>query len=148
MTMDDTGFTIEDAIIINRNFEGREGKFNDEGDRNFCLVLPEEAVPALEEDGWNIRWTKPNDEGASVPFTSINIGYKFRPPHVVLISGDSSTLLDEDGIAMLDWADIISVDVGIRARPWTNNSGSGTKGWLKSLYVTIAYDPLRAKYGV
>lgn len=148
MTLEETGFTIEDAEIFYTNFEGREGRFNAEGDRSFCVTIPEDAVPDMEEEGWNIRWRDRADERARTAYTQINVGYKIRPPRIVLISGESHTLLGEDEISMLDWADIISVDLTVRKRPWTNNNGAGIKGWLQSMYVTIAYDRLREKYGV
>jgi hypothetical protein len=47
---------------------------------------------------------------------------------------------------MLDWVDIINVDLIVRPYAWTVNQKSGVKAYLQSLYVTIEEDPLEIKY--
>ena len=43
------GQTIEinNAKIIFKNFSGKPGVYNKEGDRNFCLLLPDDAAGCL-----------------------------------------------------------------------------------------------------
>lgn len=46
---------IEDADITFLNFQGKEGDYNREGDRNFCIVIPNQNDAVLMyNDGWNI----------------------------------------------------------------------------------------------
>ena len=54
---------LEDARIGFRNFSGKEGPYNRSGDRNFSLFLEPDIAKAMEEDGWNIRYLTPRDEG-------------------------------------------------------------------------------------
>jgi hypothetical protein len=47
--------TLENVRLIYRNFSGREGRFNKEGERQFCAILPEELAGKMLQDGWNIK---------------------------------------------------------------------------------------------
>ena len=40
-------FIVEDARIIFRNFSGKEGQYNREGDRNFAVVLPPDIAQQM-----------------------------------------------------------------------------------------------------
>jgi hypothetical protein len=145
----DKTFMVEDAQLIFRNFEGREQTFNPAGQRNFCCILDLDTAQAMEADGWNIRWTTPKEEGdVPKPYIKIKVGYKIFPPRAVLIAGGVSTHLDEDHVGMLDWVDIAKVDLFAHASEWNHGNKSGTSAYLKSIFVTIAEDPLEIKYGV
>lgn len=145
-------FVMEDVQIIYRNFEGRKTEFNDEGNRNFAVVLPPEIALTLTEWGWNVKRPKPRpgDDGEIVgdPFLPVEVGYKIRPPKITMISNLSGkkTLLGQDDVRVLDWVDIVKVDLTVRGRAWQNAQGSGIKCWLQTMYITIEEDPLDAKY--
>ena len=54
---------IDDAKIIYRNFAGVGSKFNREGDRNFAVLIEDEALAEqLTNDGWNVKIKLPRDE--------------------------------------------------------------------------------------
>ncbi len=44
-------FMVEDARLIFRNFAGKEGQYNREGDRNFAVILPDDVAEQMEKDG-------------------------------------------------------------------------------------------------
>ena len=146
--------TFEGASITYRNFSGLEGRFNAKGNRNFTLILGEEAARAMEADGWNIRWQKPYEEGdPERPILEVSLKYRTRdgaelrrPPRVVLITGRGKTPLDEDMVSLLDWAEITNVDLIINPSYWEVQGRSGIKAYVQSLYVTIREDPLELKY--
>lgn len=145
-------FMVENAQIIFRNFEGKESQYNREGDRNFAVILDHDVAEAMLADGWNVRYLKlPEDseEGdLPTPYIQVSVSFKNRPPRVVLLTASSRTQLDEDSVAVLDWADIETADLIARGYDWVVNGKTGTKAYLQSLFVTIREDPLEAKYAI
>jgi hypothetical protein len=142
-------FQVEEAAIIFRNFAGKEQQYNREGDRNFAVILPEDIDIQMLEDGWNVRYLKPREEGdAPVPYISVAVNFKNRPPRVVLLTSTSRTQLDESSVEILDWADIKKADLIARGFDWFVNGKSGTKAYLQTMFVTIEEDALERKYAI
>lgn len=141
---------IEDAKLMYRNFEGRETAYNQAGNRNFCVILPStEFAEQLRADGWNVRYTEPRDEGdVPIPYIQVTVGYKIRPPRVVMITSRGRVPLGEDTVGTLDWVNFKTVDLIFRPRVWTHGIKSGTKAYLQSLFATIEEDYLEQKYGI
>lgn len=140
--------TIEDARIVFRNFSGKEGQYNREGDRNFAVILEDELAEQMAADGWNVKYLKPREEDDSpTPYVQVKVKYgKARPPRVVLITSRGRTQLDEDTIMILDWADIELVDLIIRPYEWDVNGRTGITAYLQTIFITIAEDELERKY--
>lgn len=139
---------IENAHIIFRNFSGEESKFNRKGNRNFCVVIDDpEQAQLLAEDGWNVKILRPREEGDEpTHYIQVTVSYANVPPHVILITSNNKTVLDDESIGTLDFAEFKNVDLIIRAYQWSINDKSGVKAYLKSMYVTINEDPLAEKY--
>lgn len=149
--MSDTAktFMVEDAPIIFRNFAGKEGQYNREGDRNFAVILPEDVAKQMLEDGWNVRYLEAREEGDSdTPYISVAVNFNNRPPRVVLLTTTTRTQLDENSVDVLDWADIKTADLIARGYDWSVNGKTGTKAYLQSLFVTIEEDALEQKYSI
>ena len=149
MPTQDNTVLMEGVRIIFRNFSGREGQYNREGDRNFAVLLDDKVANAMAEDNWNVKWLRPrNEDEEETPqaYLPIAVNFKGRPPRIVLVTSRGRTHLDEDSIEMLDWADILNVDLIVRPYEWTVNNKSGIKAYLQSLYVTIEEDALEMKY--
>lgn len=144
---DDGTLIMEDARIVFRNFAGAEGMYNREGDRNFCVLLDEDTARMMQEDGWNIKRLKPRD-GAEIgtAYIQVSVGFKGRPPRIVMITSRGRTDLGEDECILLDWADINKVDLIVRPYHWNVNGRTGVKAYLKSIFVVIQEDYLELKY--
>ena len=145
----DNVVVMEGVRIIFRNFAGKEGQYNREGDRNFAVLLDEKVANDMAEDGWNIKWLKPREEEEEEEqqaYMSVSVNFKGRPPRVVLVTSRGRTNLDEDSVEMLDWADITNVDLIVRPYEWSVNGKTGIKAYLQSIYITIEEDALELKY--
>lgn len=143
--------TVEGARIIFRNFAGKEGQYNREGDRNFALVLPDEEAEQMLDDGWNVKYLRARDEDETpTPYVQVSVSYKGRPPRVVMITkthGQTRRVtLPEDLIELLDFADLSSVDVILNPYQWSVNGNTGVKAYLKTIFATVQLDALEEKY--
>lgn len=145
----DNTVLMESVRIIFRNFAGKEGQYNREGDRNFAVLLDDTVANSMAEDGWNVKWLKPREEDeeeTQQAYLQVSVNFKGRPPRVVLVTTRGRTNLDETTIEELDWVDIKNVDLIVRPYEWVVNNKSGIKAYLQSIYVTIEEDPLQIKY--
>lgn len=143
--------TFEDAHIFFRNFAGREQMYNAEGNRNFCVSIPDEKLAQqMIKDGWNVKQKEVTDEGEQLPpYIQVTVRFDILPPTIVMITSKARTMLDETTVDTLDWAEIETVDLNVNARIWTTDDGrSRIKAYLKSMYVTIAEDDLAKKYAI
>jgi len=142
-------FMVEDAKIIFRNFAGKEGQYNREGDRNFAVILPPDVAEQMLKDGWNVRALEAREEGdEDTPYITVAVNFNNRPPRVVLLTSTTRTQLDENSVDLLDWADILTADLIARGYDWSVGDKHGTKAYLQSLFVTIEEDALERKYSI
>ena len=138
---------IENAQIVFRNFAGHEGKYNKEGERDFCVLLDPDVAEDMRRDGWNIRTLKAREEGEpGTPYVNVQVSYKGRPPMIYMITSRGRTAIDENSVELLDWAEIRNADLILRPYNWDVNGEQGVKAYLKSLYLTIEEDYLDQKY--
>lgn len=142
--------TLEDVRLVFRNFEGKAGQYNREGDRNFAALIDTDVAEKMMRNGWNIKWLQPredDEEQLAQAYIKVKVHYGGgRPPRVVMITSRGRNDLGEDLIDTLDWVDIKNVDLIIRPYEWEVNGNTGVTAYLKTLYVTINEDELDLKY--
>lgn len=142
-------FMVEGTRLIYRNFAGKIGPYNATGQREFSVVLPMEEADRLASLGWNVKIKEPQEEGDEpFAFITVKVNFKFKPPRIVIMTTKARTQLDEDGVAVLDYADINFADVICNASYWTTNGKSGISAYCKSLFVQIEEDALEQKYAI
>lgn len=140
--------SIENAHIMFRNFAGRADQYTRQGDRNFCVVIDDaEEALTLQNDGWNVKTLKPREEG-DLPtyYINVSVSYNVAPPMIYLIAGRKKTVMSEDAIEALDYAEIRGVDLILNPYRWEVNKKTGIKAYLKTMYVTIEQDQFAGKY--
>lgn len=143
----DENITFRDAQILFKNFEGRETQYNRAGDRNFCVVIPDDLAPILRNDGWNVKTLEPKEEGQQPKhYMKVSVSFKGRPPLVALISSRGRNNLSVTEIDILDWVDIARVDLIVRPYHWAVRGDNGISAYLKTMFVTMDEDELMREY--
>jgi hypothetical protein len=150
-----SNFKVEGAKLIFKNFRGEKNDFNDEGNRNFGVLLSDDDAEMLKKDGWNVKYlkAKPDDpEEYRQPWLPVKVKFGDIPPIAYLvIPGDNpkKVKLDEETIDQLDWTYIEFADLIVRPYNYPARQGrpAGISAYLKSIYCTIRQDDLEAKYG-
>ena len=143
-----SNIVFDNCRIGFRNFSGKEGKFNPPGKKNFCVFIDDtDLAKRLEGDGWNIRYLAPRNEGEE-PQALLNVGVSYDPypPVIYLVTSTQKTLLDDNTVGMLDWAEIKNIDLVVRPYNYEVNGRAGVKAYCKSMYVTIIEDEFADKY--
>lgn len=139
--------SISGATIKFLNFSGKEGRYNPAGRRHFTVLLDDDIAEDLLHDGWNVRYLEPRDASEKrQACLQVAVSYQNYPPKVAMVTSRGVSILDEETVGALDWADIESVDLVISPYNWTMNGKSGVKAYLKTMYATIAEDPFESKY--
>lgn len=140
---------IEGAKLVLRNFQGRAGEYNDEGDRNFGVLLDDGLAEDLERDGWSVKRFKPKPDdptGYMQPWLKVRYG-KFEPT-AVLINSRGKVNLTRETIGQLDWTMIRNCDLIITGTPYKGRGGrpDGISAYMAAIYVTVLEDEFAAKY--
>lgn len=142
---------IEGAKLIFKNFQGKASNYNDDGNRNFGVLLDDETAELLENDGWNVKFLKPrvdDPEQYRQPWLSVKVKFNPYPPVAMLINSRGKKRLTEETIDQLDWSIIKNCDLIIRPYNYPSVGGrpAGVSAYLKAIYVTISEDEFSDKY--
>lgn len=143
---------MEGARLVFRNFSGKETQYNEEGNRNFGLVINPEEVDMLRGDGWNVKSYRGRDadpEDEPLYYLPVKVKYGKIPPIITMITSRGKMRLDEEDVNQLDWTIMRNVDVVVRPYhypPMAGRPEGGISAYLKSLYVEIEEDDFDQKY--
>jgi hypothetical protein len=134
--------------IIFKNFAGEKSQFNKAGDRNFSVLIEDEALAmALQDQGWNIRELRSRDDEPPNHHLPVKVEFEGGfPPRVVAIKSAGRLSLDSGTIAMLDYMPVLEADVVINPYNWDVNGVQGVKAYLRTMYAVIDEDEFDVKY--
>lgn len=142
---------FDNARIIFRNFAGRRDTYNKNGDRNFCLVIPnQEIADELMADtnrygaGWNVK-VKVNEDATYIHLP-VKVNFDGKPPVIYLVTNGKKTRLDEDTVACLDDIDIAYVDLDISPYDGEGMYGPFRSAYLRSMCVYQEVDRFAARF--
>lgn len=153
ITRDERGaLLVEDATIIFKNFAGRAGKFNKEGERSFALVIEDpELAQSLREEGWNVKIMPARTEDEGV-FCYLSVAVVFPtaernfPIKIVQFTKNGPVELNAETVGLLDMARFSSCKVAIRPYNWTTSTGSGIKAYLRTMHVVLEEGDFASDY--
>lgn len=141
--------------IMFRNFEGVANKYNNAGDRNFCLIIDEELAEELEAKGFTIKRTKGNEDYDSVPYIKIKVGFTLKdgsdnayPPKIFKIDSSGMKRLDKNTVKVLDGSRFKFVDLVFSGNPYQDRDTGATRysAYLSNFYGTIEENDLEREY--
>ena len=141
--------------LIFRNFEGAAGKFNNAGDRNFCLIIDEELAGELQSKGFSIKHTKARDDYDSVPYIKIKVGFTLKdgtdnpyPPKIYKIDSTGMKQLDKTNVKFLDGARITKADLIFSGYQYEDRETGEIRysAYLRNLYAEIEENDLEREY--
>jgi hypothetical protein len=133
---------IDDARLVFKNFEGRREQYNDEGDRNFAIVIPtDEMKDALVAAGWNVTIKAPRTpEEDPFMYLKVKVRFNMYGPTAYLNSNGNPRTLDEGTIGMLDHIKLARVDLDIRPYDWNHGGRSGRTAYLERIHAVQGFD--------
>lgn len=136
-------------IIFAPNFSGiARSAYDRDGVRKFSVIVNDDAVLArLQDEGWNIKHTNPDEDGNYVYFIDLFVSYRIKPPVIKMGVGKRLVALDETTIAQLDRAQIIDVNVAFTGSRWERPNGDfGIKAYLDEALFVIAEPVFSSMY--
>lgn len=145
--------TIRDAQIIFRNFTGKPGPYNEEGERSFAVLLDEALGDELAKRGLNIKpLRKKEDEDDQMFYLPVAVSYKIRPPRVYMVTGDGDRIplrkqmMPQDLVHMMDELDLGASHMVLSVSKYEVRGTKGKKCYLQSFFGHVMLDELEQEY--
>jgi len=132
---------IADAQIkwVFSHFDGREDTFNQEGDHNFTVIIPEREALELKEQGWSIREVPGYEEGDPPEFLlKVKISSRFFDElKIYLIKNNRKYRAEKRDLADIKRSTTTRIDLVIKPSRWTHGNNSGVTAYVEELYAHI-----------
>lgn len=130
---------IKNARIVKKNFSG--DRYGD-GQRTFGVIIPDDMVPALQKDGWNVRFFMPKQDdptGYQQAWLPVKVKFGNYPPSIILVTSRGQVVLNEYTVGQLDKTRIASIDVEIRPYSYPSIKGrpAGVSAWLNAMVAIM-----------
>lgn len=130
------------------HFDGREDTFNNEGDHNFTIILPEATAKELLELGWTgLKENAPYEEGDPPEWTmKIKISDRYEMPRIFLIKNDRKLRADMGDLRDIRRDTCEQLDVIITPSRWINGPRSGVTAYVKEMYAKVKQSRFADQY--
>jgi hypothetical protein len=147
--------TFRNAQIIFRNFTGKAGPYNEEGERSFAVLLDEDLAKQLHDRGMNIKPIKKregDEDDEQMYYLPVAVSYRIRPPRVYMVTGDGDvmplrkTLLTEDLLSMMDNLELAEAHMVVAISNYDVRGTKGKKAYLQSFFGHVLMDELEQEY--
>ena len=130
-----------------RNFGGEVRQFNDDGKRNFSVLVEPKYIPFLEKEGVYIKdFTEKKGGGKKKTFVKIFINYdSIVKPEIYVRRGkkEDFVMLSPDKVGMLNKANFDNVELVVD--PYKRDN-TPVLLYLSRGFFTMHVDPISAKY--
>lgn len=141
---------IKNAPVLYSNLIGREGNFNEAGQRGFTIILSNAQAAELMEKGFNVKTIKEDNRQADYygdGFTSLAISIR-RDQSLDAIRLNGALIRYGWELPNLDYGFDMGfathVNVKIQGVQWSMDAGGGrhgVKAYLENAQFTTMYDP-------
>lgn len=145
------------AQIGLRNFEGREGRYNKDGERSFAIFLTEEQAIELINQGLNVKPPKFDEEGNQLgrSFLKVKVRFDIMPPEIFFSRGEEDEngkiiikLLPMSELRTIDNADLEYCDLKVNVREWSKGPNKGKSVYLDSGVFIAKRNPMIERYNI
>lgn len=145
------------AQIGLKNLEGREGRYNKEGERSFAIFLTPDQANELIEQGLNVKPPKFDEEGNQLgrSFIKVKVRFDIYPPEVFFSRGELDNAgniiirqLPSSEMRTIDNADIEFADLKVNVRGWEKGPNSGKTVYLASGVFVAKPNPMMDRYTI
>ena len=145
---------IENTKLILRNFAGKATNYEPEDKPSFGVLISQEDADEFEAQGLPVKYLKPrHDEDVPIPFLKVRVNMKRDPAPLVVMKRFSEdgtlvdkTVLDQDTISTLDYADIADASLRLSIYEWTFQKKTGKSWYLHDLVCNLNADDFLTKY--
>lgn len=150
---------IENATMIYPNLSGRDidGRVSESAEakdrlRSFKVFIDdEEFAKQLNEDGFSISMTKPDEDGHVFYLLKCKVSYRFFEPKIVMHNTKNPNvyLRTADDVDQLDQDDILNESINLIIKPSKYKTKAGKEGlssYVKEMHYAIEANPFADKY--
>lgn len=146
-------FTIENARFFGRpNFSGELDRFKDDR-RKFTVVIPQEAVEPLQQLGYNVKTTVPDEEAVAqgreeISHLKVFLNFKFNDrfpgdvehengPDIWVIQGEDREKLTSRTVGILDRSRFENIDIEVRGWEYDPEENPGMLSARLVMFVGV-----------
>ena len=138
---------IENAKIMFRDFAGKVDEYNPTGKRSFCVILDEDMAQQFQDDGFNIKVTKPkNADYFPVKYLKVNVSYKVSAPLVRCYFGNKYRDYSENTLMAIDHMNFENVDLVLSVSRGMYLGKPYTTAYLSEFHGVVKESPYASKY--